>query len=281
MNILLLGSNGYVGKEFIVQLIELKIPFMTLNRGECKLSFLRKFLKNNKITTIINAAGYTGRPNVDSCEIYKNDTIEGNILLPQILKGVCEEFNILLGHVSSGCIYNGYEKIFNELDEPNFTFKNNQYSFYSGTKAIAEEIIKELDKHYIWRLRIPFENINNDRNYITKLLNYKKLLNMKNSLSNKQEFVSACIQSIINRIPYGIYNVTNTGYIETKTITDLLSDILVKNRKFEFFNDINEFNKNVITQRSNCILDNSKLLSTGIHMSKIEDSIINCLYKWR
>ena len=43
----------------------------------------------------------------------------------------------LLAQISSGCIYNGYEKRFTEEDEPNFTFNNG--SFYSGSKALCEK----------------------------------------------------------------------------------------------------------------------------------------------
>ena len=50
-------------------------------------------------------------------------------------------------------------------------FKQNNCSFYSGTKALAESNISNYSKHYIWRLRIPFEENNNSRNYISKMLN--------------------------------------------------------------------------------------------------------------
>ena len=59
---------------------------------------------------------------------------------------------------------------------------------------------------------MPFERKNNNRNYISKLLKYKTLFNAKNSLTNKDEFVDVSIESLVRNIPYGIYNITNTGH---------------------------------------------------------------------
>ena len=42
------------------------------------------------------------------------------------------------------------------MDEPNFSFRNAPSGFYSGTRALAEEAIRELGPIYIWRPRLPF-----------------------------------------------------------------------------------------------------------------------------
>src|SRR5207247_10582577 len=43
---------------------------------------------------------------------------------------------------------------YSEADEPNFSFSRPPCSFYSGTKALAEEAIADVGQSYIWRLRI-------------------------------------------------------------------------------------------------------------------------------
>jgi len=120
--------------------------------------------------------------------LYKEDTIHGNIVWPQILTDWCMLNDIPLGHVSSGCIYEGRRsdgQPFTEEDEPNFSFKYNNSSFYSGTKTIAEQIVGKWEKSYIWRLRIPFEEFDNSRNYISKILKYERLLDAENSVSQQ------------------------------------------------------------------------------------------------
>lgn len=156
----------------------------------------------------------------------------------------------------------------------------NNCSFYSGTKVIGEQVITKWEKHYIWRLRIPFEEFDNSRNYISKILKYEKLLDAENSVSNKHEFVSACIQTITKKVPYGIYNVTNGGYITTKGITDKLKSTIAKDRSFTFVEE-DEFYKNIVkTPRSNCVMSNEKLISTGIKMRTADEAFDYCINNW-
>jgi UDP-glucose 4,6-dehydratase len=285
--IILFGANGYIGSEFKKQLAELKLPvFYWPNTRTTTFKDLEKWYEEDGyplIGGVINAAGYTGKPNVDACELYKEDTIHGNVVWPQILTDWCMLNDIPLGHVSSGCIYAGKRddgKPFTEEDEPNFCFKYNNSSFYSGTKVISENIISNWEKSYIWRLRIPFEEVDNSRNYISKILKYEKLLDAENSVSNKQEFVSACIQTMLRKVPYGTYNITNSGTITTKWVTEKLQKTIAKNKTFKFVPE-DEFYKNIVkTPRSNCVMSNEKLLSTGIKMSTADESFDHCLNNW-
>jgi dTDP-4-dehydrorhamnose reductase len=283
--IILFGGNGYIGSEFKKQLNKKQISFINYEDAR-KTSFdqLQTFIKQNKISHVINAAGYTGKPNVDACEVNKDETFYGNVLWPQILSNWCALNDIVFGHVSSGCIYTGKRTDgsgFIEEDEPNFTFKQNNCSFYSGTKALAENNISAYPKHYIWRLRIPFEENDNARNYISKMLKYPKLLQAENSISNKQEFVNACIESIEKKIPFGIYNVVNSGHITTENLVEKLKQTIAKDKKFHLINDNELYENYAKTPRSNCIMDNSKLLSTGIKMSSVDESLDWCLKNWK
>ena len=286
--IILFGSSGYIGSEFKRQLEERKLPFFCWpNSSKTTFVDLEKWYDAYGypiIDVVINAAGYTGKPNVDACESNKEDTLHGNVLWPQILTDWCILNDIPLGHVSSGCIYQGRRSDgnpFTEEDEPNFTWEKNNGSFYSGTKSIGEKVIRKWEKNYIWRLRIPFEENNNSRNYISKMLKYEKLLQAENSISNKQEFVSVCLQTILKKVPYGIYNVTNTGYITTSKLVDKLKNTIAKDKKFTLINE-NELYANFATaRRSNCIMDNSKLLSTGIKIRDVDESLDYCLNNWK
>ena len=155
--IILFGSTGYIGSEFKRQLEQKQIEFKCWNdTANTTFYDLEKWYEDAGypvIDAVINAAGYTGKPNVDACELAKEDTIHGNIVWPQILTDWCMLNDIQLGHVSSGCIYSGRRvdgEPFTEEDVPNFSFVQNNCSFYSGTKAIAEKIVSKWNKNYIW-----------------------------------------------------------------------------------------------------------------------------------
>ncbi len=106
--ILLLGATGYIGEAFSKELQRRKADFIPLSRKQvdyARFDVLWEFLKTKKPAFVVNAAGYTGKPNVDACELHKADTLQGNTLFPQTVAHACAAAKIPWGHVSSGCIY--------------------------------------------------------------------------------------------------------------------------------------------------------------------------------
>lgn len=286
--ILILGGTGYVGQAFQRLLGERNLDFMVVSRSQYNYAdrdSLIDLIRATKPTFLINAAGYTGKPNVDACEIYKADCLMGNAVLPGVIRAACEATKLAWGHVSSGCIYTGRRDDgagFLESDPPNFCFRTNHSSFYSGCKAIGEEVLEGCESVYQWRLRIPFNHIDGKRNYLSKLIGYDRLLEAENSISHLDEFAACCIDGWLKRIPFGIYNVTNTGAVTTRQVVELIKRELKIDRVFEFFESETEFMALAAkTPRSNCVMDNSKLRSTGIGISAVEDAIVRSLRQWR
>lgn len=312
--ILLLGATGYIGQAFATELQKRKQSFIALSRKELdypRFDLLLKHLQRTKPEFVVNAAGYTGKPNVDACENSKADTLQGNTLLPQTIAQACAASNIPWGHVSSGCIYSGARvKIggeiraekdltrpdlktlvaqnpgaligFTETDEPNFSFRQPPCSFYSGTKALAEEAINGIGQSYIWRLRIPFDEFDNARNYLTKVQRYSKVYDNVNSISHRADFVSACLDLWKLRAPFGTYNVTNPGFFTTRQVVAAIERILKPNRRFEYWESDEEFYKVAAkTPRSNCVMDVSKLLSTGVKIRPVEEALETSLRNWQ
>ncbi len=285
--ILLLGGSGYVGEAFQKLLTKRGIVFASIARHDCDYSqpeTLRELIRKTKPHFLINSAGYTGKPNVDGCELDKENCLLGNSVLPGVVARVCAEEKLLWGHVSSGCIYTGAHldgSGFTEEETPNFSFRTNNCSFYSGTKALGEEILLSYPECYVWRLRMPFNEFDGPRNYITKLMRYEKIVEFTNSLSHLDEFVSACWETWERRVPFGIYNVVNPGPVTTKGVVEHIVKAGISNKKFQFFKDEAEFMKVAAkAPRSNCVLDGSKLLRCGIKMSDGYEAVDRALKIW-
>jgi dTDP-4-dehydrorhamnose reductase len=285
--IYLLGGSGYVGQAYQKLLTIKGIPFKNLKRKDLDytdVATLVKALRTDKPDFLINSAGYTGKPNVDACETDKTNCLFGNAILPGRIAEACEATNTPWGHVSSGCIYTGSRDDgteFTEADAPNFTFRQNNCSFYSGTKALGEEILKNADNVYLWRLRIPFDNIESPRNYLTKLIRYENLLEASNSISQLDEFVAATFACWEKRVPFGTYNVTNPGYVTTREVVELIKESGLSTKTFNFFKDESEFMaKAAKTPRSNCIMSSGKLAAAGITMTPVKEAIRQTLSNW-
>jgi len=221
--ILLLGASGYIGEAFARELQRRGRPFMPVARRQVdytRFDPLLELLKSKRPELVINSAGYTGKPNVDACELARADTLAGNTLLPQTIAHACAAAGVPWGHISSGCIYSGAKVAvngqlraekdlakpelravvenspsaihgFTETDTPNFSFRDGPCSFYSGTKALAEEALAGVGQCYLWRLRIPFDEFDNGRNYLSKVQRYAKVYDNVNSISHRADFVNA------------------------------------------------------------------------------------------
>jgi UDP-glucose 4,6-dehydratase len=260
---------------------------------------------------IVNAAGYAPNPNVDACELAREEVLCANALLPQTIARVCLLTNTPWGHVSSGSIYVGAkvaaewgrmrierdlnhpelrrllaghpEEVqgFTEWDEPNFSFRHAPCNFYSGTKALAEEAIRGVGQSYIWRPRMLFNECDEARNMLSKLQHYTRVYDNVNSISHLDEFVRACLELWERQAPFGIYNVVNPGAVTTRRIVEMIQRFLKPDRRFEFWKNDEEFYScQAKTPRSNCILDASKLLSLGVRMRPVEESLGDALERW-
>lgn len=312
--IIVLGASGYIGQAFASELQKREQPFKALSRAEIDYSrfdVLLRFLRETKPTFLVNAAGYTGKPNVDACEIARADTLQGNTLLPQTIAQACAAANIPWGHVSSGCIFagakiveGGKERVekdlskpalkklaetnptairgFNETDEPNFSFRQPPCSFYSGTKALGEEAIEGVGQSYIWRLRIPFDEFDNGRNYLSKLQRYSKVYDNVNSISHRADYARACLDLWERHAPFGIYNVTNPGFVTARQVVKLIEKVLRPARRFEFWENDEEFYQVAAkTPRSNCVMEVSKLLAAGVKVRPVEEALDDSLRNWK
>ena len=282
----ILGSSGYIGYKISHFLTKNERKILGISRSEIDYSnpkILKEFLSSKKPSFLINAAGYTGKPNVDACELAKADCLDGNSVLPGIIRQVCEELKITWGHVSSGCIYSGRRsdgKGWTEDDSPNFSFRSPPCSFYSGSKALGEEVLEGAENCYIWRLRIPFNEERSPRNYLQKLLNYDSLLEAENSVSQIDEFCQKCVESIEKEVEPGIYNMTNPGSVTTTQVTEWMIEQGVTDKQFQFFEDEEQFMSKVAkTPRSNCVLDTSKAEMAGIGMRPVEEAMRETMQK--
>ena len=286
--IYLLGGSGYVGQAYQALLARKGIPFRNLRRAELDYTsppVLTAALRRDRPEFLINAAGYTGKPNVDACELHKGECLMGNAVLPGLIAQACTDAGVPWGHVSSGCIFTGARTDgtgFTEADAPNFTFRQDNCSFYSGTKALGEEVLAGRPDLFVWRLRIPFNEVDTPRNYLTKLMRYPRLLAATNSISQLDEFVAATFACWEKRVPFGTYNVTNPGSITTHEVVALIEKSGVHPKKYEFFASEADFMKVAAkTPRSNCVMDSSKLAGVGIQLTEVHAAVESALRHWK
>jgi dTDP-4-dehydrorhamnose reductase len=311
---LLLGATGYVGQAFARELSRRGLPFIPLSRSALdytRFELLFGYVRRIQPKFLINAAGFSGRPNVDGCETDRMQTFQANTLLPQTISRVCLMTNTPFGHVSSGSVYTGakifeggdlrvekdlgrrevrslYEANperffgFTELDEPNFSFRSPPCSFHSGTKALAEEALRGGSQTYIWRCRLPFNERDHPCNLLTKLQSYPRVFDHITSISHVDDYAGACLDLVQVGASYGLYNVCNPGAVTTRQVAQMLQEQLKPSKPLKFWESDEEFYRaGAKAPRSSCILDVSKLTRAGVQLRTAEEALGDALTRWQ
>lgn len=138
-NILITGADGQLGREFFnLSKNSNKYLYFFTDKNTldiCCLDQLKKFVKKNKISTIINCAAYT---DVEQAESEVSICMEVNSEGPNCLSKISKEHKISLIHISTDFVFDGEKKSpYTESD------KANPLSVYGKSKYLGElHIIK-------------------------------------------------------------------------------------------------------------------------------------------
>lgn len=268
----LIFGKGYIGNKFKTFLQE------EANISDLRLddySTIKNELEKERPDVVINCAGKTGRPNVDWCEDHKMETLSSNVTAPLILARACDELGLYMVHVGSGCVYEGYKngEGYSEADAPNFFG-----SYYSRTKIWSETILNEFPVLQL-RLRMPFDSVPDQRNFISKIIKYPKVISISNSISIIEDFLKAAV-ALIEKRETGIFNMTNPGVIDHAEILEMYKEFVDPSYTYQLFS-LEEMEKITKARRSNCGLSSKKLEAKGIHMRPIKEAVRETLIEYK
>lgn len=266
MKFVVTGASGFMGGHCVDYLRKNNHEVYADRLEITDYKALESTFKKFKPDVVINFAGVRAYPNIDWCEDHKLETVAVNVAGALNVARAALEVGAYPMMVSSGCIYNGGpDKEFTEEDEPNFTG-----SFYSRMRIALQNSLKELPVLTL-RVRMPLSSQPNDRNLITKIVGYEKVISVPNSVTLIEDMYPA-MEKLAHSRPVGILNFTNEGYLDHKTILDAYKEIVNPNHTYTAITLEQLEGKGGITKakRSNCILSTTKLKSLGIEMPAID-----------
>ncbi|KAK9927358.1 hypothetical protein M0R45_024543 [Rubus argutus] len=280
LKFLIYGKTGWIGgllgKICQAQSISFEYGSGRLeNRGS-----LEADIAAVKPTHVFNAAGVTGRPNVDWCESHKVETIRTNVVGTLTLADLCRDRGLVLINYATGCIFEydaahplGSGVGFKEEDTPNFIG-----SFYSKTKAMVEDLLKNYENVCTLRVRMPISSdLQNPRNFITKITRYDKVVDIPNSMTILDELLPISVE-MAKRNLTGIWNFTNPGVVSHNEILEMYKEYIDPSFTWKNFN-LEEQAKVIIAPRSNNELDATKLKKEFPELLSIKESLIKNVFK--
>jgi 3,5-epimerase/4-reductase len=196
------------------------------------------------------------------------------------LADVCRARGLVLINYATGCIFEyddahplGSGVGFKEEDTPNFVG-----SFYSKTKAMVEELLKNYENVCTLRVRMPISSdLSNPRNFITKITRYEKVVNIPNSMTILDELLPISIE-MAKRNLTGIWNFTNPGVVSHNEILEMYRDYIDPSFSWKNFN-LEEQAKVIVAPRSNNELDQTKLKNEFPELLSIKESLIKYVFE--
>lgn len=274
------GRSGWIGGLLGE---ELKSRGARFSYGEARLEDRQAILadiERVRPTHVLNAAGLTGRPNVDWCETHKIETVRANVIGCLNLADVCHSRGIHLTYYGTGCIFSydknhpmGSGRGFAEDDEPNFVG-----SWYSKSKAALEDMLRAFPNVLTLRIRMPIvADLLYPRNFITKIIKYDRVIDIPNSMTVLPELLPMSLD-MAGRGVTGVMNFTNPGAISHNEVLSLYRDYVDPEFTWKNFS-LEEQARVIVAPRSNNELDASRLQQECPGLLPIHESLIKYVFE--
>ena len=224
-------------------------------------------LAEHRPDVVVNAAGKTGKPNVDWCETHQSETYRSNVIGPLTLADACAAHGVHLVHLGSGCIFYGPSPSAGGFREDDFA---NPISFYSRTKYAADLVLSKLAHVAIARLRMPIDATPHPRNLITKLAGYPVVVDVENSATVVQDLVTA-VARMVEVKPSGVFHVVNPGILRHRDLIALYRELVDPSHQAELVPAGDLLKRGLIqAARSNCLLASDRLADIGVQLRPMD-----------
>jgi 3,5-epimerase/4-reductase len=212
-------------------------------------------------------------PTVDDCEKDLNKSLHILTKIPLLMCEAAIRNRIKLVHISSGCIFN-YDYRDLPLSE---TYRPDFFDlYYSRLKVYAEaalDAVSAAANILQLRIRMPLDCEPHPQELLTKLLTYKTIVDIPNSVTYIPDFVMAA-RHLINQDAEGIYNCVNYGGLKNR-------ELLEEFRKYFPTHSYSIIDPAELKKvRTNVILSTDKLEEAGFQVRDIHDILKECVEKY-
>lgn len=260
-----------LGKGFIGSRIQEELGCAVSEEKITSFKDAQEIINKHNPKVIINCIGYTGQ-NVDQCELEIDKCLTANAFVPLILAEAVarSKENVKLVHISSGCIYHydyDNDPPIKEIKVPDFFDL-----FYSRTKIYSEAglyILSSKRDILITRIRIPLDNRPHPRNLLNKLISYRRVIDMPNSITYIPDFLKA-LRHLLEIDARGLYNIVNKGALKYPELLEIYRKY-AKDFKYEIIPDLGSL------VRTNLILSTEELEKTGFKMRDVHEVLEECV----
>jgi dTDP-glucose 4,6-dehydratase len=293
MRILIYGYRGWIGQQFVELLNKEQITYhLGLERVE-NIPAMQKELDTIKPTHVISFIGRThgsiGDKKFTTIDYLEQpgklkENVRDNLFSPLSLALACKSRGIHYTYLGTGCIFNYLTPPLSDADKESSGFREDDLpnffgSGYSCVKGFTDMLMHQLEDSVLnLRIRMPIIGEDNPRNFITKITHYEKICSIPNSMSVLSELLPFII-NFMRQCIKGTINLTNPGTISHDEILEMYKEYVDPNFTWQNFS-IEEQNKILASERSNNLLDTTRLQELEPRVKHIKESVKELLQKW-
>ena len=292
MRLLIYGSRGWIGKQFVALVEKTGLDFHRGNARTDNETDVVHELENIQPTHVVSFIGRTHGTIGD--KVYTTidyleepgklvENVRDNLFSPVVLAMLCKERGIHYTYLGTGCIF-AYDEIhpfgkaengFNEDSLPNFFG-----SSYSVVKGYTDRLLHFFDDSVLnLRIRMPITGEKNPRNFITKIATYPKVCSVPNSMSVLPDLLPRVLDMMQHKVT-GTMNLTNPGLISHNEILEMYRDIVDPLFTWKNFS-VEEQRKVLAADRSNNYLETTRLQDMFPDVPPIREAVRQCLVSYR
>jgi dTDP-4-dehydrorhamnose reductase len=283
LSVLIFGGKGWIGglvSNYLEKLSDITV-YHSQSRADDEEAVEKEILqlKPDRLLSLIGRTFGPGYSTIDYLE-QKGKLVENlrdNLYGPLVLALLAKKHNLHLTYLGTGCIFNGYQDNvgYTESDKPDFFG-----SAYSTTKGYTDRIMHMLEDSVLnVRIRMPITSEPGPRNFITKIMTYKKICSIPNSMTVLSELIPIMIDLMVKR-ETGTINLTNPGVITHNEILEMVREIINPDFTWENFT-LEEQNQILLSERSNNLLNTDKLQQLYPNVRPIKEAIRGTLIEMK
>ncbi len=226
-------------------------------------------LDTMNVNMVVNTAGKTS---LEFCEKNPLQAFDSNVIQPlKLFRKIKDQIFV---QISSGCIWDGpYDENGHPFD---IASPPSPACFYSWTKVCCEAVLREEHhsrKLVILRPRQVYSPVISQRNTLTKMLSYPRLIDTPNSMTSA-ETIAKTIEYVENYDDFNcgplIMNVFDKGIISPFRVGQILSEFGLRGEPILMSKD--ELDKNLTPRRVDTVLNDCRF-SFEVNPPKIEDEV--------
>jgi len=276
------GGKGWIGGQFQEILRSRKWNVIEASSRADDRTAVIKEINTYNPTHVVCLIGRTHGPGYSTIDYLEQqgklvENINDNLYAPLVLAGLCKLKGIHMMYMGTGCIFEYDDEHicdasgvgFTERSQPNFFG-----SSYSTVKGFTDRLMNEdyADTVLNVRIRMPISAVDGPRNFISKIIAYKNICSIPNSMTVLDDILPLLAQALEKGIK-GPLNATNPGVIDHKTILGWYKELQNPGHEWkEVSNDV-LVTTLVKGARSNNYLDTTRIKTLFPDLPSITESV--------